>query len=155
MAEEFTKRQRLLMRIRDDRCGGNAAELARKIKKDATYVNRLLYPIGKKGGKGVGLEIMDACNKAFKLPPGYWDGPAPPAAQELTDKGLYWPFKKIPIERFEALEPEDKGYVQRRLLQAIQECEAEFALTLSESEERLVAEAHRPKLVKERKKTDS
>jgi hypothetical protein len=66
--------QNRLKRIRDELCGGNAAELARRIKKDATYVNRLFYPAGKKGAKGIGLEIMDACNTAFNLPAGYWDG---------------------------------------------------------------------------------
>lgn len=71
---DYTAHQKLLMRLRDERCGGNAAELARKIEKDATYVHRLFYPSGKKGGKGVGLEIMQACTKAFKLPPGYWEG---------------------------------------------------------------------------------
>ncbi|WP_114968529.1 hypothetical protein [Rhodoferax ferrireducens] len=71
---EFTNHQLLLMRLRDDRCNKKAAELARKIGKDATYVSRLFYPIGKKGGKGVGLEIMTACTKAFDLPAGYWDG---------------------------------------------------------------------------------
>jgi transcriptional regulator with XRE-family HTH domain len=35
----------------------------------------------------------------------------------------YWPFTKVPIERFLRLTDDDKGYVQRRLLQAIQECE--------------------------------
>jgi hypothetical protein len=68
--------QNRLKRIRDELCGGNAAELARRIKKDGTYVNRLFYPAGKKGAKGIGLEIMAACNDAFNLPPGYWDGKA-------------------------------------------------------------------------------
>lgn len=71
---EFTNHQMLLMRLRDEQCHGKAAELARMIGKDATYVSRLFYPIGKKGGKGVGLEIMSACTKAFKLQPGYWEG---------------------------------------------------------------------------------
>lgn len=72
--EEFTHEQRLLMRLRDERCNGNAAELARKLKKDATYVNRLLYPVGKKGRKGIGLEVMRAASEAFSLAPGYWEG---------------------------------------------------------------------------------
>jgi transcriptional regulator with XRE-family HTH domain len=54
----------------------------------------------------------------------------------------YWPFTKVPIERYESLDAEDKGYVQRRLLQAIQECEAEFSLSLSPEEQRLVDESH-------------
>lgn len=76
------------MRIRDERCGGNAAELARRIKKDATYVNRLFYPVGKRGGKGVGLEIMAACNEAFSLPPGYWDGATDTALAGVANEPL-------------------------------------------------------------------
>lgn len=72
--DAYTPLQLRLMKIRDERCSGNAAELARRIKKDPTYVNRLFYPVGKRGAKGIGLEIMAACNEAFSLPPGYWDG---------------------------------------------------------------------------------
>lgn len=71
--EQHTPHQQLLIHLRDERCAGNAAELARKIGKDGTYVNRLFYPIGKKGGKGIGLEIMQACTTAFSLPPGFWE----------------------------------------------------------------------------------
>lgn len=89
--EEFTPAQRLLMKIRDERCKGNAAELARRIKKDPTYVNRLFYPAGKKGAKGVGLEIMRACTVAFDLPPGYWEGadavPTPQLFDEHSEGG--------------------------------------------------------------------
>lgn len=74
--DEFEPRQLLLMQIRDKRCGGNSAELARRIVKDPTYVNRLFYPIGKQGRKGIGLEIMDSCNVVFELPAGYWEGKA-------------------------------------------------------------------------------
>jgi phage repressor protein C with HTH and peptisase S24 domain len=73
--EAFTKEQRLLQRVRDDYCGGVSAELARRIGKDQTYVNRLFYPLGKAGRKGIGLEIMNACTKAFGLPAGYWEQP--------------------------------------------------------------------------------
>lgn len=84
--DEFEPRQLLLMQIRDKRCGGNSAELARRIVKDPTYVNRLFYPIGKTGRKGVGLEIMDSCNAVFDLPAGYWDGKAalPDLGQESS-----------------------------------------------------------------------
>jgi hypothetical protein len=34
-----------------------------------------------------------------------------------------WPFSAIPQSRFLALTPDDRGYVQRRLIQAIAECE--------------------------------
>lgn len=71
---EFTLSQQLLMRIRKEYCGDNSAELARRISKDSTYVHRLFYPVGKKGRKGIGLEIMQACTTAFNLPPGFWEG---------------------------------------------------------------------------------
>lgn len=46
-------------------------------------------------------------------------GPRRVAAPELK-----WPFPKVPLERVEALDEEDRGYVQRRLLQAVAECES-------------------------------
>ena len=70
---EYSHHQLLLMRLRDDRCHGKAADLARMIDKDASYISRLFYPAGKKGAKGIGLEIMQACTKAFKLSPGFWE----------------------------------------------------------------------------------
>lgn len=70
---EYTKLQTLLMQLRKDYCRDNSAELARRIGKDATYVHRLFYPIGKKGAKGIGLEIMQACSAAFDLQPGFWE----------------------------------------------------------------------------------
>lgn len=33
-----------------------------------------------------------------------------------------WPFPKVPRDRWEALDEADRGYVQRKLLQAIDEC---------------------------------
>jgi len=71
---EKTEQWRLLLiGIRDRLCGGNQAKLSRSIKTDASYVNRLFYPEGKPGAKRIGLEIIDACNKAFNLPRGFWD----------------------------------------------------------------------------------
>lgn len=43
--------------------------------------------------------------------------------KKATEPVLFWPFKKIPMERFQALDEGDQGYVERRLLQAIEECE--------------------------------
>lgn len=68
----LTNEQLLLMEVRDKLCGGNAAELARRIGKDPTYVNRLFYPEGKAGRKGIGLEIMQAVLGAFVLPGDFW-----------------------------------------------------------------------------------
>jgi phage repressor protein C with HTH and peptisase S24 domain len=84
---ELSRHQQLLAEIRDKLCDGNAAELARQIGKDATYVNRLFYPGGKPGRKGIGLEIMAACNRAFHLPVGFWDQ-QPPALTEAVVKRI-------------------------------------------------------------------
>lgn len=110
--------RQLLDAIKSLRCNDNAAELARSIEKDASYVNRLLWDEGKKGAKGIGPEIMDACQKAFKLPRGFWEmdmeeatyvldaGNRHEAAPQTIGKATYragWPFKDIDAKRFEAL----------------------------------------------------
>jgi hypothetical protein len=84
---KFTREQEMLMWLRDEKCGKNAAELARRIGKDPTYVNRLLYPIGKDGRKGIGLEVMRKASAAFDLPPGFWEG----ADADAAGAGKYAP----------------------------------------------------------------
>lgn len=79
-----TPHQTLLALLRDTYCEGNMAELGRRISKDASYVARLFYPAEKKGAKGIGLEIMSACNGAFSLPPGFWDMTTEEAARALA-----------------------------------------------------------------------
>lgn len=82
---EKTDRWRLLLgEICERYCAGNKAALARRIEKDPSYVNRLFYPPGKPGGKGIGPDIMEACTKAFSLPPGFWDM-APEDAQFASE----------------------------------------------------------------------
>lgn len=54
----------------------------------------------------------------------------------------YWPFSKIPIERYTALDDVDKGYVQRRLLQAIDECQTAVDLTITAEDTRLFEESN-------------
>jgi len=134
---EFTNYQLLLMQLRDTRCGGSAAELGRQIGKDGTYVHRLFYPIGKKGGKGIGLAIMDACNKAFGLPAGYWDSPptiAPPLGAKVralyesspstthhvgepkAQSLAFWPFEDVTQEQYNHLTSAQKAHVESGIL---------------------------------------
>lgn len=133
----FTNYQLLLMEIRDQRCGKSAAELGRKIGKDGTYVHRLFYPLGKKGGKGIGLAIMDACNKAFNLPAGYWDStptiapppdakvrplydqtpqPAPFVKNNRSQNLAFWPFEDVTLEQYSQLTKEQKAHVESGIL---------------------------------------
>lgn len=69
-----TKKQELLKQIRSTYCEDKTVRLAQAIGKDYSYVSRLFYPTEKKGHKGIGLEIMEACSRAFDLPSGFWDG---------------------------------------------------------------------------------
>ena len=65
--------QGLLGLVRSHFCGNNAAELGRRLDKDGSYINRLFYPPGKRGGKGIGPEITEKATKAFGLPRGFWE----------------------------------------------------------------------------------
>lgn len=68
------EQRRLKLRcLINSRCGGVNANLAREIGKEPSYINRLLYPAGKKGAKRIGDEIIFACTEAFNLPPGWFD----------------------------------------------------------------------------------
>lgn len=50
-------------------------------------------------------------------------GPKFEAAVTAHEPEPEWPFPKVALSRVLALEEDDRGYVQRRLLQAIEECE--------------------------------
>jgi SOS-response transcriptional repressor LexA len=63
--DKYEFRRQRLIKIRDEKCGGNAAELARRIGKDATYVTRTLYPEGKPGKKRIADEMMEAIERSF------------------------------------------------------------------------------------------
>lgn len=65
--------QALLGLLKTAYCGGKAAELARRIETDASYVNRLFYAPDKAGAKGIGPDVMDKATKAFGLPRGFWE----------------------------------------------------------------------------------
>jgi transcriptional regulator with XRE-family HTH domain len=43
--------------------------------------------------------------------------------KKVDEPDTLWPFTKVAMERFTALDPGDRGYVERRLLQAIEEVE--------------------------------
>lgn len=82
--EKYERLQALLTFIKNRYCGGKAAELARRIGKADSYVNRLFYPQEKNGAKGIGAEIMEACSEAFDLPRGFWEMTPEEAVVELS-----------------------------------------------------------------------
>lgn len=81
--ENYERLQALLTLIKTKYCGGTAAELARRIERSDSYVNRLFYPQGKNGAKGIGPEITQACTAAFDLPRGFWEMSPEEAALEI------------------------------------------------------------------------
>lgn len=47
--------------------------------------------------------------------------------RKMGESAPFWPFPKIDMERFTKLDAGDRGYVERKLLQAIIECEGDAA----------------------------
>lgn len=71
--DKYEKRRRRLTKLRDEMCGGKAAELARRIGREPSYVSRMLYPEGKAGKKRIADDMMEVIESAFKLPRGWLD----------------------------------------------------------------------------------
>lgn len=71
--DKYDRLQALMLGIKKRYCGDNAAELARKLGKDASYVNRVFSPRGKKGAKGIGPDLMERTSEVFALPRGFWE----------------------------------------------------------------------------------
>lgn len=101
--DDYERRQGLLRGIKAAYCGNVAAELARRIKREPSYVNRLFYDQGKDGAKGIGQEIMDACREAFQLPRGFWDMTVEEAFPERSPLALTAPKPTAYLPGFEAL----------------------------------------------------
>ena len=66
------RRQKLIM-LRDSKCGGVNAALAKAIDRDETYVNRLFYPTDKAGRKRLGDKLISVLIEKFNLPIGWFD----------------------------------------------------------------------------------
>lgn len=69
--------QKRLLYLRNTYCERNNSQLARVLKREASYVGRLFYPRERKGSKGIGLTIMRACVVQFGLSPTFWNEPPP------------------------------------------------------------------------------
>lgn len=73
--DKYEIRRLRLIELRDKKCRGINAELARRIDKDSSYVDRLFYPKGKGGKKNIGDKTLEAIYKGFpELPFGWMDG---------------------------------------------------------------------------------
>ena len=72
--DKYEKRRLKLIDLINNECGEVNAELARRIGRDPSYVNRMLYPEGKKGKKRIADDMIEVIEKAFNLPRGWLDG---------------------------------------------------------------------------------
>jgi hypothetical protein len=61
-------RKAYVAQIIDKQFNGVAADFARYTKIDPTYVNRMLYPHGRKGGKGIGEDLWHTITTLFGTP---------------------------------------------------------------------------------------
>lgn len=84
------QRRERIRRLIDEQCGGVIAEFARRIKRDVSYVGRMLYPMGKAGKRGISVHTIDAIEAEFKLPHGWLDGIEPPD-EYLAEIMRLWP----------------------------------------------------------------
>lgn len=71
--DKYERRRLRLIELRDSKCDGSAAALARKIDRDPSYVARMLYPEGKTGKKRIADDMMEVIENAFALPRGWLD----------------------------------------------------------------------------------
>ncbi|CAM6637755.1 helix-turn-helix transcriptional regulator [Enterobacter intestinihominis] len=88
--DKYEQRRLKLIEIRDRFCNGKAAELARRIEREPSYISRMLYPEGKAGRKRIADDMMEIIENAFSLPRGWMDSitsEMPSANEELEFAG--------------------------------------------------------------------
>lgn len=71
--EKYERRRRNLIKLRDERCGGKAAELASVLGRSPNYVSRMLYEPSKEGRKRIAEDMVDLIEEKFGLPRGWLD----------------------------------------------------------------------------------
>lgn len=71
--DKYERRRLRLIELRETKCNGKAADLAKAIGRDASYVSRMLYPEGKAGKKRIADDMMEVIETAFGLPRGWLD----------------------------------------------------------------------------------
>lgn len=86
--DKYERRRQRLIELRDTRCNQSAADLARKIERDPSYIARMLYAEGKPGKKRIADDMMELIEEAFALQRGWMDStrndPPRPADAKLA-----------------------------------------------------------------------
>lgn len=71
--DKYEMRRRRLQQLINDSYGGTAANFARAIERDPSYVSRMLYPAGKAGKKRIADDMIEHMEKKCGLPRGWFD----------------------------------------------------------------------------------
>ena len=110
--DKFERRRLRLKELIDTKCDSVNAKLARKIGRDPSYVNRMLYPAGKAGKKRIADDMIEIIQDAFDLPHGWLD--ANPGEEmlniDMSDKELVALIKTVM-----QLPKKDRPYAKRSL----------------------------------------
>lgn len=98
--DKYERRRLNLIKLRDEKCNGKAADLAKKIGRDPSYVARMLYEEGKAGKKRIADDMIEVIEDAFQLKKGWLDSEGAevktvPAGDGFTIAGI----KMKPIEQ--------------------------------------------------------
>lgn len=95
--DKYENRRMRLIQIRDERCGGKAVDLARKIEREPSYVSRMLYPEGKNGKKRIADDMVEIIESAFSLPRGWMDGVADTGHGNISFAATHRSAKEFPL----------------------------------------------------------
>lgn len=68
--DKFETRRQALIRLRESLGRGAIARIAAEIGKEPNYVSRMMYPVGKSGGKRIGEDSVEILDRKF---PGWQD----------------------------------------------------------------------------------
>ena len=109
---KYERRRLKLLQLRDRDFGRSNSALARKIGKDASYVARMLYPLGKDGRKRIGEDFVEIIENAFQWPSGWLDSDA-----LLPARGIH-EIRRANLQRWtrdHAVPPKERSYFSQLL----------------------------------------
>ena len=118
MIDQNEIRRIRLKQLRDDRCHGSTSELASRIGKSPSYVMRMLYKPDNPHQKKIGVVMIDAIQKAFRLPPGWLDGGRTVDSDlNKAAEAFLLAWDSLPTDRLE--EAEDQVEMIRKALKSV------------------------------------
>lgn len=111
----YERRRTALEALIQPQVRGNIKKFADETGIDATYVQRMLYPEGKKGRKNIGEEYVKLIGSKY---PNWLDGETAPSFDEAnkpqhTDAA--WPFSSITPEEYFSLEEKQRTQIENRI----------------------------------------